>query len=85
MFFTLMTFIFSIIQAKYNPNMVMSVAMPTMSTKDEDGMPLSYIGCQVTLQHRKTAQFGRANQKWSFDKQEGFVNAFSSSNMDQGN
>ncbi len=73
-----------LIQAKYNPNMVMTVAMPTMSTKDEDGSPLTYVGCQVTLQHRKTSQFGRANQKWAFDSSSGFISAFSSSSMDKG-
>ena len=55
-----------------------------MSTKDEDGMPLTYVGCQVTLQHRKTAQFGRANQKWTYDKESGFIFAFASSGMDKG-
>ena len=73
-----------LIQAKYNPNMVMTVSMPTTSTKDEYGMPVTYTGCQVTLQHRKLAQFGRANQKWSYDTASGFIFAFAASNMDKG-
>ena len=63
----------------------MTVSMPTMSTKDEYGMPITYTGCQVTLQHRKTSQFGRANQKWSYDSASGFIFAFSASGMDKGN
>ena len=78
-------FDFRLIQAKYNTNMVMTVSMPTMSTKDEYGMPITYTGCQVTLQHRKTAQFGRASQKWSYDTASGFIFAFSASGMDKGN
>lgn len=65
--------------------MVMTVSMPTTSAKDEYGMPLNYTGCQVTLQHRKNAQFGRANQKWSHDNASGYIFAFSSSSMDKGN
>ena len=64
--------------------MVMTVSMPTMSSKDEYGMPITYSGCQVTLQHRKMAQFGRANQKWSYDPASGFIFAFAASNMDKG-
>ena len=73
-----------LIQAKFNPNMVMTVSMPTRSTKDDDGGAVSYVGCQVTLQHKKTTQFGRANQKWSFDSNSGFISAFAASNMDKG-
>ncbi|ELU06637.1 hypothetical protein CAPTEDRAFT_220130 [Capitella teleta] len=71
----------SIIQSKNNANMVLTVGMPSSVADHED--PLSYIGCAVTLQQRKTSQFGRANQRWHFDANTGIIEAFHTDTMDK--
>ena len=44
----------------------------------------SYVGCLLTLQTVKTTQFGRANQRWFYDKSTGFIIAFSTDTIDKG-
>lgn len=61
--------------------MVLTVGMPSSVADHED--PLSYIGCAVTLQQRKTSQFGRANQRWHFDANTGIIEAFHTDTMDK--
>jgi len=43
-----------------------------------------YAGCPVTLQRVKTAQFGRANQRWIYDDSVGLIAAFSADTVDKG-
>ena len=43
-----------------------------------------YSGCPVTLQRVKTAQFGRANQRWIYDDSVGLIAAFSADTVDKG-
>jgi hypothetical protein len=62
--------------------MVLTVGMPSSGSEAED--PLTYIGCPVTLQQKKTAQFGRANQRWHFDTSTGLIEAFHTDTIDKG-
>ena len=82
----------SIIQSKHNPQMVLSVSMPTAPAKgagggkdmvDQQEPSATYVGCTVTLQKRKGAQFGRANQRWYLDEATGMLQAFHTDSMDK--
>ena len=64
--------------------MVLSVTMPHTVTPDDEGSSMTYIGCPVTIQPRKTAQFGRANQRWHYDESTGNIQAFATDQMDKG-
>ena len=78
------------IQAKFNPEMVLSVSMknqyipPSQGTEGGATSQL-YLGCPVMLQRAKKTQFGRANQKWRFDQETGLIYAFATDTMDKGN
>ena len=48
-------------------------------------MALSYMGCSVSLQPKRTTQFGRANQKWHHDPDTGLIHAFHTDHLDKGN
>ena len=74
---------FRLIVAKHNPLRVLTVVMPSGIPTDEDGMPLTYVGCEVALQNRKMTQFGRANQRWYYDPSTGFVQAFHTDPVDK--
>ena len=64
--------------------MVLTVSMPSALSNDlRDGV-MSYETSQVTLQAWKTAQFGRANQRWNFTDNPGFIEAFHTDNIDKG-
>ncbi|CAH1787762.1 unnamed protein product [Owenia fusiformis] len=65
-----------IIQAKHSPQMVLTVTMPTNTRREDDSMPLSYVGSTVILSNKKTTQFGRSNQIWRYDPETGFVHSF---------
>ncbi len=66
--------------------MVLTASMPTGQPQSDTGdqQALTYIGCPVTLQNRKVAQFGRANQRWYYDAENGFLRAFNTDQMDKG-
>ena len=44
--------------------------------EDEQGRPLTFVGCKVTIQSRRTNEFGKAHQRWRYDAETGFVHAF---------
>lgn len=64
--------------------MVLTVSMPTNQRRGEEGLALSYVGCQVVVQKKKSTQFGSASQKWSLDRETGFIYAFYTNLMDVG-
>ena len=65
--------------------MVLSVSMPNVRGQGEDEDDIvTYQGCAVVLQQKKTAQFGRANQRWYFDEATGFLQAFHTDAIDKG-
>ena len=43
---------------------------------DEEGRPLTFRGCKVTLQTRRTNEFGKAHQRWRYDAETGFIHSF---------
>lgn len=65
--------------------MVLTVSMPSAIERDTIDPTLTYGGSAVTLQAWKTAQFGRANQRWYLDESTGFIEAFHTDIMDKGN
>lgn len=64
--------------------MVLTVVMPTNQRRDEEGLTLNYVGCQVTVQKRRTTQFGSASQKWNFEPETGSIYAFHTNHLDVG-
>ena len=64
--------------------MVLTVTMPTNLRQEDDTIPLSYVGSVVSLQLHKSTQFGRANQKFTFDPDTGLIEAFSTDYLDKG-
>ena len=75
----------SIIQSKHNPQMVLSVAMPNVQgNQEEEEDIVTYQGCAVVLQQKKSNQFGRANQRWYFDETTGFLQVFHTDLIDKG-
>jgi len=77
-----------LIQARYNSQLVLTVSMkdhclPSSQPQSADSTS-SYSGCPVTLQRLKTTQFGRANQRWTYDQSSGFIIAFSTNIIDKG-
>ena len=63
--------------------MVLTVSMPSVLSNDEAESSTTYEGSRVTLQTWKTAQFGRANQRWNLTDK-GFCEAFHTDNIDKG-
>jgi hypothetical protein len=79
----------SVIQAKCNPQMVLTVSMKqrrqSTSALPDGTTPLtSYVGCPCSLQRLKTTQFGRANQRWMLDRNTGLIYAFYTHTNDKG-
>lgn len=70
--------------SRLHRDMALTVSMPTNQRKDEDGLMLNYIGCQVVLQKKKAVQFGCASQKWHIDKDSCFIYAFHTNYLDVG-
>ncbi|ESO97509.1 hypothetical protein LOTGIDRAFT_152600 [Lottia gigantea] len=63
------------IRSKLNQQLVLTVSMPNLeNTKDEH--PMTFVGCPVTLQTRRTNQFGKAHQRWYYDAESGLIRAF---------
>jgi len=67
--------------------MVLTVSMKMQclpSSQSDDSNVTLYAGCPLTLQRVKTAQFGRANQRWNYDQSSGFITAFKTDTIDKG-
>nr|XP_022337319.1 uncharacterized protein LOC111133328 isoform X2 [Crassostrea virginica] len=66
------------IRSKHSSQMVLTVAMPANEpfSEDEEGRPLTFSGCAVTLQARKLNMYGKAHQKWRYDAETGYIHAF---------
>ncbi|XP_052801857.1 doublecortin domain-containing protein 1-like [Mya arenaria] len=66
------------IRPRYSLQLVLTVSMPNNEpfAEDEEGRPLTFIGCKVTLQTRRTNEFGKAHQRWRYDAETGFIHAF---------
>jgi len=76
----------SLVQARYNSQLTLTVSMKNHrlpSSQSSDSIS-SYAGCAVTLQRVKTTQFGRANQRWTYDTSTGFIVPFSTDTIDNG-
>ena len=74
-----MSFIFySEIRPRHNQQVVLTVSMPTNEpyAEDTEGRPLTFVNCRVTLQTRRTNQYGKAHQRWRYDAETGFIHAF---------
>lgn len=65
-----------LIQTKQNPNLVLTATTKSHGDATADGNMATYVGCTVTVQRKKTVQFGRANQRWHHDQSTGFIYAF---------
>lgn len=78
--------IFSEIRSKHSSQMVLTVAMPANEpfSEDEEGRPLTFSGCAVTLQARKLNMYGKAHQKWRYDAETGYIHAFFTNPYDKG-
>ena len=78
--------IFSEIRSKHSSHMVLTVAMPANEpfSEDEEGRPLTFSGCAVTLQARKLNMYGKAHQKWRYDAETGYIHAFFTNPYDKG-
>lgn len=66
------------IRSKHSSQMVLTIAMPANEpfSEDEEGRPLTFSGCAVTLQARKLNVYGKAHQKWKYDAETGCIHAF---------
>ena len=78
------TFCIRNIHTRAQRDMVLTVVLPTNQRRDEEGLTLNYVGCQVTVQKRKPSQFGSASQKWNLDQESGFIYAFHAHHLDVG-
>lgn len=66
------------VRPRHNQQIVLTVSMPNNEpfAEDEEGRPLTFVGCRVTLQTRRTNEFGKAHQRWRYDAETGFIHAF---------
>ena len=79
-------FYFSEIRSKHSNQTCLTVSMPNNEpfSEDEEGRPLTFAGCPVTLQTRKTNRYGKAHQRWHYDAETGFIHAFYADPYDKG-
>ncbi|XP_076116553.1 doublecortin domain-containing protein 1-like isoform X1 [Mytilus galloprovincialis] len=66
------------IRSKHSNQTCLTVSMPNNEpfSEDEEGRPLTFSGCPVTLQARKTNRYGKAHQRWHYDAETGFIHSF---------
>lgn len=66
------------IRSKHSNQTCLTVSMPNNEpfSEDEQGRPLTFSDCSVTLQARKTNKYGKAHQRWHYDAETGFIHAF---------
>ena len=58
--------------------------MPGLKSDDDGTTCSSFYNQPVSLQHQRIEKYGTANQKWSFEKETGFMDAFSADVRDKG-
>ncbi|XP_050408824.1 doublecortin domain-containing protein 1 [Patella vulgata] len=63
------------IRSKCYQNLVLTVSMPSLENT-ESGHLMTFVGCPVILQTRRTNQFGKAHQRWHYDAESGLIQAF---------
>ncbi|XP_033106112.1 doublecortin domain-containing protein 1-like [Anneissia japonica] len=68
------------IQSKINSDLVLAVSMPSFTGAAIEGV---YCGQAVVVQHKQDIENGRANQKWLFEKETGFIYAFYAEPLDR--
>jgi len=77
-----------LIQARYNSQLALTVSVKhhqvPLSSSQSNDTASPYAGAQLTLQRVKTTQFGRANQRWTYDQSTGIIAAFSTDTIDKG-
>ncbi|XP_071809280.1 doublecortin domain-containing protein 1-like [Asterias amurensis] len=71
------------IRSKANPELVLGVQMPSLKSDDDGTTCSSFYNQPVSLQHQRIEKYGMANQKWSFEKETGFMDAFSADVRDK--
>ncbi|XP_022088290.1 doublecortin domain-containing protein 5-like isoform X2 [Acanthaster planci] len=71
------------IRSKSSPDLVLGAQMPSVALDEDSQAPGSFCGQSVTLQHGRTVRYGAANQKWSFEKETGFLDAFAADIKDK--
>jgi len=52
--------------------------------EDEQGRPLTFKCCAVTVQQRKNNTYGKAHQRWRYDAETGFIHGFYTNRYDKG-
>ena len=77
---------YSEIRSKHSNQTCLTVSMPNNEpfSEDEQGRPLTFSDCSVTLQARKTNKYGKAHQRWHYDAETGFIHAFYADPYDKG-
>ncbi|KAI8489574.1 hypothetical protein Bbelb_327410 [Branchiostoma belcheri] len=71
------------INIKSNYGLVLGVALPPLPA-GEDTPPPGYVGVPISLQPRRVAALGAANQRWLWDPVTGFIKAFATDVTDKG-
>ncbi|KAL5007685.1 hypothetical protein ScPMuIL_016491 [Solemya velum] len=65
------------IRSRHRQNLVLTVAMPANEPyADDESRALSFSGCAVTLQSRRTVLYGKAHQRWHYDAETCLIHAF---------
>ncbi|XP_019624711.1 PREDICTED: uncharacterized protein LOC109470271 [Branchiostoma belcheri] len=70
------------INIKSNYGLVLGVALPPQPP-GEDSPPPGYVGVPISLQPRRVAALGAANQRWLWDPVTGFIKAFATDVTDK--
>ncbi|CAH1258969.1 DCDC1 [Branchiostoma lanceolatum] len=70
------------INIKSNYSLVLGVALPPLPP-GEDSPPPGYAGVPISLQPRRVAALGAANQRWLWDPVTGFIKAFATDVTDK--
>ncbi|XP_035665519.1 doublecortin domain-containing protein 1-like [Branchiostoma floridae] len=70
------------INIKSNYSLVLGVALPPLPP-GEDSPPPGYAGVPISLQPRRVASLGAANQRWLWDPVTGFIKAFATDVTDK--
>ncbi|KAJ8299403.1 hypothetical protein KUTeg_023463 [Tegillarca granosa] len=73
------------IRSKHNNRLVFTVAMPANEpfAEDEDGRPLTFSRCPLTIQGRRTNVYGKAHQRWHYNADTGYIHAFHTNRYDK--
>ncbi|XP_060074536.1 doublecortin domain-containing protein 1-like [Ylistrum balloti] len=73
------------IRSKHGQRTVLTVSLPANEpfSEDEEGRTLTYSGCAVTIQQRKTNMYGKSHQRWHYDAETGHIHAFKTNRYDK--